>query len=102
MSNGRNKYQSREIRRRVRAVLNEHWDPIGVVRDPNLDDEYDNYAGTVYVMLIDQRMPEDAINQYLYDTATGHIGVPPFEALAEKCKKTAAILVRLRPQLETH
>jgi hypothetical protein len=102
MSNGRNKYHSRENRRRVRTVLNEHWDPIGVVRDPNFDDEYDNYVGTVYVMLMDQRMPEDAINQYLYDTATGHIGVPPYEGLAEKCKKTAALLVGLRPQFETH
>ena len=102
MSNGRNKYQSRENRRRVRTVLNEHWDPIGVVKNPNLDDEYDNYVGTVYVMLMDQRMPEDAINQYRYDTATGHIGVPPFEGLAEKCKKTAAILFGLRPQFETH
>jgi len=102
MSNGRNKYQSRENRQRVRAVLNEHWDPIGVVSNPGLDDEYDNYVGKVYVMPIDDRFPEDAISQYLYETATGHIGLTSHEGLAEKCKKTAAILVGLRPQFETH
>jgi hypothetical protein len=102
MSNGRNKYQLRENRQRVRTVLNEHWDPIGIVCNPNLDDEYDRYVGAVYVMLMDDRMPEDAINKYLYETATGHIGLTPYEGLAEKCAKTAAILIGLHPQFETH
>ena len=102
MSNGRNKYQLRENRQRVRTVLNEHRDPIGIVGNPNLDDEYDRYVGAVYVMLMDDRMPEDAINKYLYETATGHIGLTPYEGLAEKCAKTAAILIGLRPQFETH
>ena len=102
MSNGRNKYRARENRQRVRRVLNEHWDPIGVVRDPDHDDEYDNYAGTAYVMLMDQRLPRDAIHQYLYDTATGYIGVSPGEKLTERCAQTAAILVGLRPEFETH
>jgi hypothetical protein len=102
MSNGRNKYQLRENRQRVRTVLNEHWDPISIVGNPNLDDEYDRYVGAVYVMLMDDRMPEDAINKYLYETATGHIGLTPYEGLAEKCAKTAAILIGLRPQFETH
>jgi hypothetical protein len=82
-------------------VLNEHWDPIGVVTNPSLDDEYENYVGSVYVMLMDNRSSEDAINQYLWETATRHIGLTPYDGLAEKCKKTAAILVGLRPQFET-
>jgi hypothetical protein len=53
-------------------------------------------------MLMDHRMPEDAIDRYLYETATGHIGLSPYEGLAEKCAKTAAILVGLRPQFDTH
>ena len=101
MSNGRNKYQSRENRQRVRFILNKHWDPIGVAGS-GIDDEYDSYVGTVYIMLMDHRMPEDAISQYLYETATGHIGLPPYKGLAEKFEKTAAILVGLRPQFETH
>jgi hypothetical protein len=102
MVNGRNKYQSRENRRLVRRVLNEHWDPIGVVANPDINDEYDNYVGTVYVMLMDHRASEDAISRYLYETATGHIGLSPHESLAESCEKTAAVLVGLRPQFETH
>ena len=100
MSNGRNKYQSRENRQRVRTVLNEHCDPIGVAG--RVDDEHDSYVGTVYVMLMDHRAPEDAISQYLYETATAHIGLTQYEGLAKKCEKTAAILVGLRPQFETH
>jgi hypothetical protein len=87
MSNGRNKYQSRENRQRVRAALNEHWDPIGVAGNHGLDDEYDSYVGTVYVMLMDRRTPEDAINQYLYETATGHIGLPPLRGFGRKVRK---------------
>ena len=102
MSSGRNKYQSRENRQRVRKALNQHWDPIGVVSNPDLDDEYDGYASTVYVMLMDHSMSEAAISEYLYQTATAHIGLTPYEGLAEKCGKTAAILVGLRPQFETH
>src|SRR5579871_526722 len=102
MSNGRNKYQSRESRRRVRYVLNKHWDPIGVVSDPDIDDEYDNYDGTVYFMLMDHRSSEDVIRDYLYQTATGHIGLSPAEFLADKCAETAAVLIALRPEFETH
>ena len=96
MSNGRNKYQSPENRQRVRRVLNEHWDPIGVVREPDLDDEYDNYVGTVYVMLMDDRSSEDAIKQYLYETATRVYGSDSVRGLTEKCENTAAILVGVK------
>ena len=57
---------------------------------------------TMSALLTDDRFPEAAISQYLYETATGHIGLTPYEGLAEKCEKTAAILVGLRPQFETH
>jgi hypothetical protein len=87
MSNGRNKYQSRENRQRVRAVLNEHWDPIGVAGNHGLDDEYDSYVATLYVMPMDHRMPEDAIDRYLYETATGHIGLSPYEGLAKGAQR---------------
>jgi hypothetical protein len=99
MSNRRNKYQARENRQRVRRVLNEHWDPIGVVRDPDHGDEYDNYVGTVYVMLMDQRLPQDAINRYLYDTAAGCIGVSPGEKLTESCARTAAVFGRVKTRV---
>lgn len=102
MANGRNKYQSRENRQRVRAVLIEHWDPIGVSDIPEASDEYDRYVGEVYVMLMDHRASESEIEQYLYDTATDYMGLDPHDALEKRCATTAQILVGMRPQFETH
>ena len=102
MANGRNKYQSRENRQRVRAVLMEHWDPIGVRGIEEASDEYDRYVGEVYVMLMDHRASEDGIEAYLYETAAEHMGLGHDEALAGCCATTAQILVGMRPQFETH
>jgi hypothetical protein len=103
MSNGRNKYQSRENRERIRGVLMQHWAPIGISDIPDAHDEYDNYVGKIYVMLIDDRASRDDIEQCLYETATGYTGLPPYGGLAEKCATTAAVLVGLRPpEFETH
>ena len=82
--------------------MNEHWDPIGVVSDFNIDDEYDSYVGEIYGMLMEDRASKDEIEKYLHETATGHIGLTPYEGLSEKCATTAAILVDLRSQFETH
>ena len=102
MAHDRNKYQSRENRARVRDVLLRDWDPIGIGLEPNCRGEYDPYVGKVYVMLMDERAGEEAIEAYLLDTATGHIGVSPSDHLAERCANTAAILFAMRPEFETH
>lgn len=106
MANGRNTYQSRENRQHVRAVLMEHWDPIGVRDIEEASDEYDRYVGEVvgevYVMLMDHRTSEGEIEQYLYDTATDYMGLDPHDALEERCTTTAHVLVGMRPQFETH
>jgi hypothetical protein len=102
MSHGINKYQSRESRRRVRQVLMEHWDPIGVRDSPEASDEYDTYVGEVYVMLMDHRASEDAINAYLFSTATGDMGLSPSDFLAAASANTASILVTLRSEFELH
>jgi hypothetical protein len=48
MAHGRNKYQSRENRARVREILMREWDPIGVAGSPEAADEYDSYVGKVH------------------------------------------------------
>ena len=90
-----NKDQSREHRRRVRFVLNKHWDPIGVVDACDVDDEYESYVGPIYLMLIDGRASLSEIEDYLREAATGHMGLPPSERLAENYATTAAILIGL-------
>ena len=75
MANGRNKYQSRENRHKVRQVLMEAWDPIGVRDVPEAQDEYDVYVAKVYVMLMDERASQQAIAAYLNYIATDHMGL---------------------------
>ena len=46
------KEESREMRRAIRRVFVEFWDPIGVMSDPEWPrDEYDGYIGRVFELL---------------------------------------------------
>jgi hypothetical protein len=45
-----------EIQDRIRAVLNEDWDPIGVAGDVD-DDEYDSYIAPIYHLLREGATP---------------------------------------------
>jgi|SRR5579883_198856 len=45
------KEKSREVRREIRRVLMDEWDPIGVSDTPEAADEYDLYIGGVYDLL---------------------------------------------------
>lgn len=64
MAHGRNKYQSRENRARVREILLRDWDPIGVSGIPEAADEYDTYANKPYVMLMDEGATASEIAGY--------------------------------------
>jgi hypothetical protein len=102
MAHGRNKYQSRENRTKVRAILRQEWDPIGVRDAPGAHDEYDSYVGHIYMMLMDERASAGAIAEYLYRLATEHMGLSPRPELAARCSNAAATLINLRPQFELH
>lgn len=102
MSHGRNKYQSRENRARVRRILLQDWDPIGVREDGNADDEYDRYADKAYVMLMDERATVESIASYLYGIASEYMGLGHTPQLKEDARRVAGILVALRPEFETH
>jgi hypothetical protein len=103
MAHGRNKYQSRENRDRVRKLFLEEWDPIGINRDPNAAHQYDRYADKAYVMLMDERATAEAIRRYLYWVATEYMSLTDVNGrLAERCARTATLLVAMRPDFETH
>jgi hypothetical protein len=102
MANGRNKYQWRECRMRVREVLMREWDPIGVAGLPEAADEYDTYAAKAYVMLMVERADTARIAAYLLENATKNMGLPHRATLAECCNRAASTLVALRPEFETH
>lgn len=102
MAHGRNKYQSRENRLRVRQILLHDWDPIGVQHAPEASDEYDTYADKAYVMLMDERATADRIASYLYEIAAEYMGLGHHQRLAESSRRVAETLVALRPEFETH
>jgi hypothetical protein len=78
------------------------WDPIGVAGISEATDEYDAYVGKVYVMLMDERVTAEAIAAYLIDIATNYMGLSTRPELLERCVRTAAAVVLLRPDFETH
>ena len=102
MSNGRNKYQSRESRAEVRALLLQEWDPIGVAGIEEAADEYDSYADEAYVMLMDQSASAEALFSYLQMIATEHMGLDDSEELRDKSRSVANMLFDRRPEFQTH
>lgn len=101
MSHGRNKYQSRENRARVRAILWREWDPIGIRDSFEPSDEYDRYADRAYVMLMDEHATAEAIAAYLFEVATDRMRLTDSD-LAEKSEHVAKLLVSLRPEFGLH
>lgn len=100
---GKNKYQSRENRNKVRQVFLEHWDPIGIRHLKDWpEDEYDAYVGKTYVMLMDEHASAQIITDYLFDIASRHMGLGNKAELLKRSAETADILLRMRPEFETH
>jgi hypothetical protein len=79
------------------------WDPIGISDVEEAADEYDAYVGRVYVMLMDERANSEVIAAYLFEVATGHMGLSADRAnLTERSANAAKALVALRAEFETH
>jgi len=98
MAHGVDNERSRRNRARVRDILMNKWDPIGVAGIPEASDEYDNYVGKVYVMLMDEQASAAAITDYLYYIATDYMGLSQHDRAISA--QVADILVALRPEFE--
>jgi hypothetical protein len=72
---GIDKKESRAIRQKIRVVLMEDWDPIGVNGIPEAADEYDNYIGDFYEMLAGRRSRQEIISRLEYLEGE-HMGLP--------------------------
>ena len=68
------KESSREIRRRIRRLLKEQWDPFGVSDTPEAADEYDSYIGDVYE-LIKRDASASEISAYLCKIEVDQMGM---------------------------
>ena len=62
----------RELHARIRVILNERWDPIGVADQVN--DEYDGYIGGILTLLMRQASDE-TIARHLQGIEVGAMGI---------------------------
>jgi len=67
------KPESRRIRVLIRHVLLEVWDPIGINDEPNAQNEYDGYIGTVYDLV--SPADDSQLIDYLYWATHDHMGL---------------------------
>jgi len=67
-----------EVQEKIRPVLMEEWDPIGVNDVPEAADEYDGYIGGIYALLRDGASDE-RIAQHLSEIETKTMGLPEIE-----------------------
>lgn len=65
---------SEELIAKVRRMLWEEWDPIGVNEYSEASDEYDSYA-TEIAALIERHQSEKEIFDHLWRLETGHMGL---------------------------
>lgn len=76
--------------RRIRSVLMDDWDPIGVRNVPEASDEYDSFVLPIYSILREHRS-EDGVLDYL-EEMTKYIGLP---AERESLRPIAAKLLEI-------
>jgi hypothetical protein len=63
------KEESREVRRAIRKIFIEVWDPIRVMDDPEWPrDEYDGYIGRVFELLVTGGSDQEIIEYLLWAT----------------------------------
>jgi hypothetical protein len=70
------KEQSRKVRAEIRRVLLELWDPIGIVDEPNAQNEYDSYLGDIYASL-HREDSVDQVQDHLYVIVRDRMGMSP-------------------------
>ncbi len=58
-----------KLKEKVRAVLLDEWDPIGILDAPAVSDEYDSYAAHVGEMLVSKKSAIE-ISDYLSGVET--------------------------------
>ena len=83
--------RAKSIADAVRQVLVNHWDPIGVMDDPEWPrDEYDSYIGELYRYLVRGESPEFIARHlcFIEETAMGLGRLPESDRLpvAQKLK----------------
>jgi hypothetical protein len=79
----------KEVHERIRPVLMQAWDPIGVKAIPEAADEYDGYIAGIYALLRDGASDEQ-IARHLSDIETKEMG------LSSAPSRYASVIAQLR------
>lgn len=66
--------RARALQKKIKDVLLQEWDPIGVREMPEAQDEYDGYVPAIYSMLI-SRKPLNEVFNYLLWLEAEHMGL---------------------------
>jgi hypothetical protein len=85
------KTQSRLLHVQIRSVLLNTWDPIGIKDEPNAQDEYDDYIGSIYDLLV-KGAPYSDLLDYLHWAVYENMGL---DASREDMQETVDALRKL-------
>lgn len=80
---------------RIRRLLRQDWDPLGIAGEPQAADEYDDHALQVFRMVQERRAAAD-IAGYLDEAWQGLSGTPP---TAEARMRTAVVVGRMMAEI---
>lgn len=78
----------------IRQALLEEWDPIGIRHEPEAQDEYDAYLGSIFGLLA-RSAPDEELIVYLNWVEAEHMGLEPDqERLASVARVLKGLPVR--------
>jgi hypothetical protein len=76
----KDRFRIQEIQTKIRRVLMDEWDPIGVNDVPEAADEYDRYIGGIYG-LIQRNASERDISEHLRSLEIDEMGMVDAQGL---------------------
>jgi hypothetical protein len=83
-----------ESHAKIREILMEKWDPVGISDEPQAADEYDSYIPEIH-HLLNSNASETEIQDYLFEIVDKRMGMSP-PATLEHMKPAAEALRELR------
>jgi hypothetical protein len=93
MSENDEKSHSRRMLARVREILMQEWDPIGIKDVVRAQDEYDPYVGKVSALVADSQQSREDIAAYLLSMESEQMGLAASASARERCMHTAEKLI---------
>ena len=84
-----------EFIERIRSVLIEHWDPIGIGSNPHLRDEYNMYIPEIARILSAPSVSRTAVFDYLKNIEVDRMGILEDSRRVESVSRYLVEIVRL-------